>query len=264
MNDLQLVKSEKFGNIPCDFYSDSKDYYMTREQIGAALEYETPRKAISDIHNRHKDRLDQFSVVLKLRTTDGKVYDTTVYNRKGIMEICRWSQQTGADAFMDWTWNIMDGLMAGDIKAYKPMTQAEIIAAQANLLVEIEKKTNTALEATKATQKQLSGALDVLAAPTPINWQAATKDKIAHLCKVNGLSYLKVYDALYRELEHGTGSNLKIRLRNEKNRQRESGHKMTDVKNLTQLYIIAHDKKLKMAFDGIVRRFAAKYASKGV
>ncbi|MCK9576935.1 MAG: hypothetical protein M0R51_13610 [Clostridia bacterium] len=264
MNNLQLVKSEKFGNIPCDFYSDGKDYFMTREQIGRSLEYSNPIIAISKIHDRHKERLDKYSVVTRLVSTDGKVYDTTVYNRKGIMEICRWSQQTGADAFMDWTWNIMDGLMAGDIKAYKPMTQAEIIAAQANLLVEIEKKTNTALEATKATQKQLNGALDVLAAPTPIDWQAATGDRIKHICKINGLSYLKVYDALYRELEHGTGSNLKIRLRNEKNRQRESGHKMTDVKNLTQLYIIAHDKKLKMAFDGIVRRFAAKYANREV
>lgn len=114
MNTLQLVKSENFGSVQCDFYGNGKnEFYMTREQVGQALEYGTPRKAISDIHSRHKDRLDKYSVVLRLRTTDGKAYNTTVYTRKGIMEICRWSQQPGADAFMDWVWEIMDSLMSG-------------------------------------------------------------------------------------------------------------------------------------------------------
>jgi hypothetical protein len=116
MNNLQLIKSEPYGTVNCDFYSDGKDYYMTREQIGKALEYSDPQKAIDKIHSRHKNRLDKYSVTPKLGATDGKTYSTIVYNRKGIMEICRWSQQTGADAFMDWVWDIMDGLMSGNIK----------------------------------------------------------------------------------------------------------------------------------------------------
>lgn len=114
MKDLQLVKSDYFGTVQCDFYSNGKDYFMTREQIGAALEYSNPIIAISKIHDRHKERLDKYSVVTRLVSTDGKVYDTTVYPRKGIMEICRWSQQPGADAFMDWVWSIMDALMSGE------------------------------------------------------------------------------------------------------------------------------------------------------
>lgn len=113
MKDLQLVKSDYFGTVQCDFYSNGKDYFMTREQIGAALEYSNPIIAISKIHDRHKERLDKYSVITRLVSTDGKAYDTTVYPRKGIMEICRWSQQPGADAFMDWVWNIMDALMSG-------------------------------------------------------------------------------------------------------------------------------------------------------
>ena len=49
--------------------------------------------AISNIYGRHKGRLDQFSVVTKLVSTVGKSYDTKVYDRQGVMEICRWSQQ---------------------------------------------------------------------------------------------------------------------------------------------------------------------------
>ncbi len=114
MNDLQLVKSEKFGSVQCDFYGNGKnEFFMTREQIGQSLEYKTdPANAIAKIHQRHADRLDKFSGVVKLSTPSG-TQETTVYTRKGIMEICRWSQQPGADAFMDFVWEVMDSLMSG-------------------------------------------------------------------------------------------------------------------------------------------------------
>lgn len=93
MESLQLIKSENFGTVTCDFYERDNEFYMTREQIGAALEYSNPRDAISKIHRRNKERLDKFSGVVKLSTPGGGTQDTTLYSRKGIMEICRWSQQ---------------------------------------------------------------------------------------------------------------------------------------------------------------------------
>ena len=74
---------------------------MTREQIGRALEYSYPQESITKIHDRHRDRLDKFSVQVNLTSTDDKRYKTTVYSPKGIYEICRWSRQPKADAFMD-------------------------------------------------------------------------------------------------------------------------------------------------------------------
>lgn len=77
---LQLIKSENFGTIQCDFWQDEEgNILMTREQIGRALGYSEPRKAIQKIHERNKDRLDKFSVVTKLTTTDGKAYETYLY-----------------------------------------------------------------------------------------------------------------------------------------------------------------------------------------
>ena len=116
MSDLTLVKSAAFGEIQCDFYGDGRETWMTREQIGVALEYSDPRVAIAKIHAKRKDRLDRFSVVTKLVSTDGKSYNTTLYNRKGIMEICRHSDQPKADAFMDFCWEVMDSLMTGKTK----------------------------------------------------------------------------------------------------------------------------------------------------
>lgn len=108
MSSLQLVKSENFGAVQCDIYKGDGEFYMTREQIGAALEYSSPMIAIQKIHDRHKERLDQFSL-----TTLVNGRNIYLYTRKGIMEICRWSQQPKADAFMDWAWEVLDGLMAG-------------------------------------------------------------------------------------------------------------------------------------------------------
>lgn len=78
MSNLKLVTTENFGNISCDFYRNMNDnILLTREQIGSAPEYRDPSTAITKIHRRHKDRLDQFSVVAKLVSTDGREYDIT-------------------------------------------------------------------------------------------------------------------------------------------------------------------------------------------
>ena len=84
------------------------DILLTREQIGQALEYSNPDVALSKIHKKHYDRLDQFSVVTKLVSTDGKMYDTILYTERGVMEICRWSRQPKANEFMDWVWDIIE------------------------------------------------------------------------------------------------------------------------------------------------------------
>ena len=58
---MELVKQEKFAGLDVGFYQDENgDVYMTRNQIGEALEYSNPQRAMSDIHNRNKERLDGF------------------------------------------------------------------------------------------------------------------------------------------------------------------------------------------------------------
>lgn len=75
MNNLTLLRESQFGSIVCDYYGDSKgEFYMTRSQIGKALEYSNPQKAIDNLHKAHKNRLDKCSVTLKLRSTDGKIF----------------------------------------------------------------------------------------------------------------------------------------------------------------------------------------------
>lgn len=106
---FKLITTETFENVPCDFYRNMNDeMLLTRNQIGQALEYKNPQKAIDNIHTKHRNRLDDLSVTTKLRATDGKEYFTTLYTQRGIMEICRWSRQSKANQFMDWVWDIIE------------------------------------------------------------------------------------------------------------------------------------------------------------
>ena len=121
MRNLTLVTTEKFNNsINCDFYKDNNnELLLTRKQIGSALEYSNPDNAICTIHKRHKDRLDKFSVCDILSSTDGKTYETILYTRKGIMEICRYSNKPKANEFMDWVWDIAEKYINGELVSMK-------------------------------------------------------------------------------------------------------------------------------------------------
>ena len=47
MSNLTLITTETFNNLPCNFYRNiNDDILLTREQIGQALEYTDPSKAI--------------------------------------------------------------------------------------------------------------------------------------------------------------------------------------------------------------------------
>lgn len=115
-NNLKLITTETFGDLSCNFYRNmNDDILLTREQIGLALEYKYPDDALSKIHKRHSNRLDQLSVVVKMASTDGKYYDTILYTQRGIMEICRWSNKPKANLFMDWVWDIVEKYRANEL-----------------------------------------------------------------------------------------------------------------------------------------------------
>lgn len=127
MSNLALVKSKNFGNVQCDFYSDhDKEIWMTREQIGRALEYSDPDDAIYRIHQRHKDRLDKFSTLDSLSSVEGTrtvTRDVLLYSARGVYEICRWSRQPKANAFYDFVYDILESLRKGETVLVQPVTE---------------------------------------------------------------------------------------------------------------------------------------------
>ena len=109
---LRLVKQGDFLGTKCDFYVDEDNkIYMSRTQIGYALEYKDPSNAVKNIHNKYHERFDRFSVEvsgaqfvppINKNKNSPKIY---MYAEKGIYEVCRRSRQTVADKFYDWVYD---------------------------------------------------------------------------------------------------------------------------------------------------------------
>ena len=128
---MELVTKENFGEMEVSFYkNENDDIFMTRSQIGMALEYKNPNDAIRLLHKKNAERLDQFSVTFKLNGTDGKLYNTTLYNEKGIYEIMRKSNQPKADEFYDFVYEVIEKVRknGGYIHVEEGMTDEEIMA----------------------------------------------------------------------------------------------------------------------------------------
>lgn len=164
-NPMTVITSKPFGALNVDVYQNDKhQYYMTREQIGAALEYGNPKVAIMNIHTRNSDRLDKFCSVLNLSTEVGnhtQMRRTYVYSLRGVMEICRFSRQPKADAFMDFCWDIMESLMRGDSVLATPKMDAalskEFIDVRLHALFDSMKNLQSELD---STRKDLSEQIE--------------------------------------------------------------------------------------------------------
>lgn len=164
-NPMTVITSKPFGALNVDVYQNDKhQYYMTREQIGTALEYNNPSKAIQNIHVKNADRLDPLSSFLNLRNEVGnhtQMRQMYVYSLRGVMEICRLSRQPKADAFMDFCWDIMESLMRGDTVLATPQMDAalskEFIDVRLHALFDSMKNLQRELD---STRKDLSEQIE--------------------------------------------------------------------------------------------------------
>ena len=118
MNNLTLIKSDKFGTTECDIYSDDIEMYMTAGQLGECLEYSEPIIAINKIVSRNAYlKNEEFSVVTKLVSTDGKQYNTRVFTEDGIYEVTMLAKTEKAKQFRAWVRKLLKSLRSGEITA---------------------------------------------------------------------------------------------------------------------------------------------------
>lgn len=123
MNDLLLVEKRLINNVLVDGFYRDKQALFNRFQIGSALEYTDPAIAIAKIHKRHKERLDQFSFLYQIGKGANK-REMVLYTTKGVLEICRWSNQPKANEVMDRLYDYHDSIMRKGY--YSTMTDEQL------------------------------------------------------------------------------------------------------------------------------------------
>jgi len=123
----QSIQTYQFNQIPVSVIDHKGDGWMTGEDVGNALEYSTPRDSIKSIFVRNRDELEEFSVKVKLTSTDGKLYDTRVYNEEGVMMLAFFSTQPKAAAFRKWA--------VGVLKAYRSTGNPPTIPDETQIII---------------------------------------------------------------------------------------------------------------------------------
>lgn len=278
MNNLKLVETDVFNKIAtCDFWGNiNNEYLVTREQIGRALGYSNPTKAIDNIHRKHRERIDKFSTTLTLGVLEGDRYverERILYNRKGIMEICRWSRQPLADKFMDWCWEIMDRLISNSLNTvtlsreeYSMIINTVNEVGQLNKVNEQLTRQLQIISAQNTTmQDKLSRMWQKMMLIVPpahySSWKNKMSQKIVSLAKILGYTNDDDRKSIYSDIYNTMRSDYDIDLDSYKENYLLS---QIDCKNVAMIDVIDSDTALRDIFEEIVDRYIQIKSGMGV
>lgn len=201
-------------------------------------------------------RLKQDGVVLNhLTDSSGRLQEMLFVNEANLYRAIFQSRKPEAERFTDWvTEEVLPAIRKTGRYETRPMTMAEQLAAQANLLVAMEQRQDR-LEA------RIDTALTALARPAADTWTEDMKAAIAEYCRLTGLTDAVGRGRLYAALDREAKCSTNARLSRLRNRKKNAGEKRRDYMALTKLDAIAVDGKLRTAFEGIVARETARAAA---
>lgn len=203
-------------------------------------------------------RVDEYLEVLKFATSGERpeYIPENIFYRLAMKA----SNKTAVDFQCKIADEILPAIRKTGTYALKQMSQAELTAMIAQNQVEIERTANTALEVANKASRQITNALDIFTAPVDKDWRQSMNAKMRGICQEHELSYLTFYHDCYEELEDLARVNLKARLARLRKRLQGQGATKTACRSMTKLEVIERDPKLKLIFEGIVRKYQAKYA----
>jgi len=116
LSNLSLIKSEHFGEVQADIYSNGKEVFMTAEQLGECLGYSHPRESINKLVSRNEYlRNNEFSAEVKLTSPSG-TQSTRVFTEDGIYEVTMLSKTENAKKFRAWVRKVLKALRKGEAK----------------------------------------------------------------------------------------------------------------------------------------------------
>ena len=225
----------------------------------------TARKRFNDNRERFVDGEDYFKICAsEFRTHWNDIpakatEDVTLITESGYLMLVK--------SFTDdLAWRVQRELVKGYFRAKeqaRASTPAEQLLAQAQIMVEQERR----LTALESGQKQIHSAMQAafseLAAPSVDrnSWQDAMRNKIRQLCMEYELNFQTFTGQLYKELEESAHCNIDTRLNNLRKRMKQGGAKYAECQAVSKLAVISQDVKPCEIFTSIVQRKAASLAA---
>ena len=238
MNGLQIFKNNNFGEIRTIKEGD-KVLFCGRD-VARALGYVNPSRDVI----RHCKYIEKRCAT----DTVGRQQEISFIPESDLYRLIVKSELPSSEQFEKWVFNEVLPSIRKTGSYIKPMTQAEIIAHSANLLVKMERKVTE-------TSEKLDKALDVFSAPIEEDWKHSINSAINKMVIDCQLNYQVFRAKLYEELEYLAKVDLEARQRNLRNRLYNGGATKTQCRAVTKLDVISRDEKLRLIFDGIVKKY---------
>lgn len=246
MNDLTVFQNPEFGEL------------RTVEQNGETW------FCLADICRPLGIRACDCRTRLKIDGTDsivtvdrtGRKATMTFVNEGNLYRAIFQSRKPEADRFTDWvTEEVLPSIRKTGRYENRPMTVAENLAAQAQLLVEQEKRI-------ARIEQRVETALTAIARPSADTWVPDMAAAMKRYCEAKGLTEPAGRGRLYAMLDREANCSTDARLRCLRDRRKKAGERRRDYMALTKLDAIAVDQKLRVAFEGLVARENARAAQK--
>lgn len=199
--------------------------------------------------------------LLKQEVTDvyGRIQSTNVINESGVYSLIFSSKLPDAKKFKKWvTSEVLPSVRQTGSYSANQLTPAQLIAAQAQVLVDMEQKMLSLQDQQTALSNKVDTALKAFSRPAEDHWKADVDQTIKDMCAEHGYGEPRTRGKMYRELEEKCGCNIDARLARLRKRMQKAGMRQRDTKLLNKLDAIAADKQLRAAFEGIVREWQAR------
>ena len=251
MNDLQIFTYE--GTPVRTIEKEDGLWWVLKDVCGVV--------GISNYRNVAA-RLDDDEKGVHQMDTPSVNQNMTIVNEPGLYSVILRSDKPEAKNFKRWvTHEVLPSIRrtgSYSLAQAQPMTPAQLLAAQAQVLVEMEQRMDQMQAHAAALESKVDTAMKAFSRPAADHWTSDTDKAIKELCEVRHLSVTATKGRMYAELERAANCNITARLSRLRSRKKKTGMRHRDAMELNKLDAIAADKKLRAIFEGIVRNWQAK------
>lgn len=246
MNNLQIFKSEEFGEIRT--VEQGGKMWFVGKDVAEALKYSNTNDAII----RHVDGYDRANLVIH----DGRQERTMIgINESGLYALIFGSKLESAKSFKYWvTSEVLPSIRQnGGYGLQAIPTDLQVLQGMLNKLIQQETEIKVISEQTQAIKDTIVAEYD--------NWREEIKRQINAIQKKSSMTYQDTYNTLYDNLEKRARCDLSARVRNGRDRLADSGATKTEIEAFGRMDVIEVDARLREIFTSIVKEFSIKYVA---
>lgn len=252
MNEIQVFNNSEFGSVRT--VEIDNEVWFVGKDVATILGYSKPTDAI----NRNVDSED--TIKRGILDNRGIEQQTNLINESGLYSLIILSHIPSARKFKKWiTSEVLPSIRKTGGYGIPQMSQSELILKIAQNNLALEKRIAETENQTKAVSERLDNALDVFTQPVAEDWKDETNRIINRMIEEYNLNYGVFRRKLYDELEQIAICDLHKRQTNLRKRMERAGATYKERQEISLIDVIARDDKLKAIFDGIVRKYMAKY-----